>query len=498
MIQAHQEAEILRLYHAEKWRIGTISTQLGVHHSTVRRVLRDSGLDAARHSLRPSMADPFLPFIHETLKKYPKLRASRLYEMVKQRGYPGAPDHFRAIVARHRPSKPAEAYLRLRTLPGEQAQVDWAHFDHVQIGQAKRRLLAFVMVLSWSRRVFLRFYLGDAMPNFLRGHVDALEFFGGVPRDLLYDNLKSAVIERVGDAIHFNETILALAGHYRFLPKPVGVARGNEKGRVERSIQYIRHSFFAAREWKDLDDLNAQALDWCVGLSSDRRCPGDRALTVHEAYAQEKPTLIALPDNPYPAEEREEVKVPKTPYVRFDLNDYSVPHTLVRKTLVVSATLATVRVLDGLNVVATHPRSFDRGLQIEDPAHVAKLVEYKRQASKHRGMDRLHHAVPSTQTLLREVAQRGGNLGSTVGVLLKLLDAYSAAALEKAVAEAVAGGAAHLSGVRHALDRHRQELGQAPPLPVHLPNDPRVQDLVVTPHSLDFYDTLHDYKESDQ
>jgi transposase len=191
--------------------------------------------------------------------------------MVRQRGYPGGPDHFRRVVARLRPRPPAEAFLRLRTLPGEQAQVDWAHFGKVAIGSALRVLWAFVMVLAWSRQIFLRFYLSAAMPTFLRGHVEAFEFFGGVPRVLLYDNLKSAVLERAGDAIRFHPTLFALAAHYRYEPRPVAPARGNEKGRVERAIRYVRVSFFAARSWSSVDDLNAQAMAWMTGLAAERR-----------------------------------------------------------------------------------------------------------------------------------------------------------------------------------------------------------------------------------
>jgi transposase len=271
MIPSEREAEILRLYSAESWLRGTIARQLSVHHSVVTRVLEQAGHAPAAHAPRPSIADPFIPFIIETLKKYSTLRASRLYQMVKQRGYPGGPDHFRRIVARHRPRPPAEAYLRLRTLPGEQAQVDWAHFGKIEIEGATRKLMAFVMVLSWSRHIFLRFYLGAAMANFLRGHVDAFAYFGGIPRVLLYDNLKSAVLERAGDAIRFNPEIIALAKHYRFEPRPVAVRRGNEKGRVERAIRYIRDNFFAAREWRNLDNLNDQALSWCTGTAADRK-----------------------------------------------------------------------------------------------------------------------------------------------------------------------------------------------------------------------------------
>jgi len=298
MIPPEREAEILRLYHAEKWRVGTIATQLGVHHSTVRRVLTQAGVPVAEQSLRSSIADPFLPFIPATLKKYPRLCASRLYQMVKERGYPGGPDHFRAIVSRHRPRPVAEAYLRLRSLPGEQAQVDWGHFGKVMIGRAKRALMAFVMVLSYSRQIFLRFYYGSAMANFLHGHVAAFAFFEGLARVHLYDNLRSAVLERRGDAIRFHPTLLELATHYRFEPRPVAPARGNEKGRVERAIRFARDSFFAAREWSDLEDLNQQALAWCRGEAADRRCPEDPSRTVREVFAEEKGRL--LPPEPLP------------------------------------------------------------------------------------------------------------------------------------------------------------------------------------------------------
>ena len=112
-------------------------------------------------------------------------------------------------------------------------------------------------------------------PNFLRGHEAVFHAWGGLPRVLLYDNLKSAVLERQGDAIRFHPLLLAFAAHYRFEPRPVAVARGNEKGRVERTIRYIRDSFFAARTWHDLDDLNAQAEAWCLGPAADRPCPED-------------------------------------------------------------------------------------------------------------------------------------------------------------------------------------------------------------------------------
>src|SRR6202453_3862283 len=365
------EAQILRYYHVEKWRIGTIARQLRVHPETVARVLAQAGLPRIGAPQRPSKIDPYLPFIREMLAKFPTLTASRLHAMACERGYHGGPSRFRAIIACHRPRPTAEAYLRLRTLPGEQAQCDWAHFGHLVIGRARRPLMAFVMVLSHSRHVFLRFFLDAHMENFLRGHLGAFTAWSGGPRVILYDNLRSAVLERHGNAIRFNPGLL---------------------------------------------DLNVQADAWCRGQAADRRCPEDHTRSVAEVFAEEAPRLLKQPDNPYPVVERVAVKVGKTPYVRFDLNDYSVPHTHVRRILTVLADPDRLRIVEGEAIVASHPRSFDKGQQIEIQAHVQALVAWKRQARRHRATDRLAQAAPASQILLVRAAERGDNLGSITAV----------------------------------------------------------------------------------
>ena len=358
MITKEQAAEVVRLFHAEKWKIGTIAAQLGIHHGTVRRTLSREGVAAPSRVHKPSIVAPYEPLIVETLGTYPRLPASRLYVMAKERGYAGSPDHFRRVVALHRPRPVAEAYLRLRTLPGEQAQVDWAHFGNLLVGSAERQLMAFVMVLSFSRMVFLRFYLDARMSSFLHGHASAFEFFSGVPRVLLYDNLKSAVLERKGDAIRFHPTLLELSAHYRYEPRPVAVARGNEKGRVERAIQYIRTSFFPARKYEGLADLNRQALEWCQTTAAERRSHENEKLLVRDAFEQERPLLLALPEHGYVCDERITADIGKTPYARFDLNDYSVPATVTRRSVTVVASLGRVRIFDGIELVAEHERSW--------------------------------------------------------------------------------------------------------------------------------------------
>lgn len=488
-IDSEKEAQILRYYHVEKWRPGTIARQLHVHHGTVARVLAHAGVLSASRPRRPRQIEPYLPFIRETLEKFPTLTASRMYAMVRERGYRGGVDHFRHVLSLHRPRRVSEAYLRLRTLPGEQAQVDWGHFGHQIVGRARRPLMAFVMVLSFSRQIFLRFFLDARLENFLRGHVAAFQAWNGLPRVLLYDNLRSAVLERRADAIRFHPTFREFAGHYRFEPRPVAVARGNEKGRVERAIRYVRDSFFAARAFTDVGDLNAQAQIWCEGLAADRLCPEDRTQTVRAVFTQEHAQLLALPDHPYPLEEVVEVHAGKTPYVRFDLNDYSIPHTHVKRTLTVRASPDQVRILEGAQILATHPRTYDKGAQIELPEHIEALVHSKRAARQHRGTDQLAHAAPASQTLLAQAAQRGDNLRAITATLQQFLQDYGASELQAAIEEALQRGVPHPNAVRLALERTRQAKHIPPPV-VTLPAHLRERDTHVKTHALERYDHL--------
>jgi hypothetical protein len=270
----------------------------------------------------------------------------------------------------------------------------------------------------------------------------------------------------------------------------VAVARGNEKGRVERAIRYVRDNFFAARKFADLDDLNVQAEAWCGGLAADRRCPEQDGVSVREAFAAETPKLLALPANPYPLIERVVVKAGKTPYVRFDLNDYSIPHTKVQRLLTVLADPNEVRIIDGVQVLACHRRSYDKGALIEDAGHVQALVAHKRAARRHRGNDQLAKAAPQSLTLLLRAAERGDNLGAITAALLRLLDRYGAAELDAAIREALARGVPHPNAVRLALEHRRELRQQAPPVALVLPEHVKARDAPVQPHRLEPYDQL--------
>ena len=188
MITPAQHAEIRRLYYAEHWRVGTIAAQLGVHHETVAAALNRASLLTHASRCRATALDPYLPFVRDTLAQYPRLRATRLHEMLRQRGYPGSAVQIRRAVRTLRPAPASEAYLRLTTLPGEVAQVDWGSFGTIRVGRGVRALSAFVLVLGYSRAIHAVFTLDQTLESFLRGHVEAVAALGGCARTIQYDN----------------------------------------------------------------------------------------------------------------------------------------------------------------------------------------------------------------------------------------------------------------------------------------------------------------------
>lgn len=487
MIAPDVRAEVRRLYFAEHWKVGTIAAQLNLHHDTVRAALEMGARPAV---VRPTALDPYLDFVRKTLHEYPRLRATRLHEMLRLRGFSGSVVQLRRAVRCLRPTSKAEAYLRVNLFPGEQAQADWGHFGRIQIGNTTRPLYAFVMVLSWSRALHAVFTLDQTGESFLRGHVEAFSFFAGVPRQVAYDNLKSAVLERRGAAIRFHPRLLDFAGHYHYAPHPCTPARGNEKGRVERQIHFLRYSFFDARPFRDLDDLNAQFVRWRDGIAHARPHPERPDLTVAQALAEEQPRLIPLPEHPFDTDLVRTVSTTKSPYVHFDRNSYSIPHDRLRKPLTLVASATTVRLLDGLDEIARHTRSWEAKRAIEDPRHVQALVQAKKTTRPEPLRDLLARTVPAAQTLFERLASRGDNLHSHLARLRTLLDDYGPQELQLAIQHALDTGALSAASVAHILDQRRRAQHRKPPIPLALPKRPGVDDLDVTPHKLEPYDAL--------
>jgi transposase len=487
MISPETCAQIRRYFYAEHWKIGTIARQFGVHPDTVRRAIESERFHS--QALRGGLTDPYLSFIRQTLDQYPRLRATRIYQMIRERGYQGSIRQLRRAVANLRPAR-TEPFLRLHMFPAEQAQADWAHFGQVAVGRARRLLSCFAITLSYSRALYLEFFFDQTLENFLRGHVHAFQAWSGQPRVILYDNLRSAVLERRGDQIHFHPRLMELCAHYYFAARPCQVRAGNQKGRVERAIRYVRESFWAGRSFTTLEECNRQALLWRDQIAHQRRWPGDDTRTVAQAFAEEQPRLLPLPAHPFPTDLIQTVASRKTIYVRFDLNDYSIPPEAVGRPLTLVASDTLVRILDGTQEIARHRRSYDRHQPVLEPAHQQALLQLKRKAFHSAPTGRLAQAVPESETLLDLAFARGESAGSQTAQLLKLLDLYGAPALRRAICEALERNTPRASSVAFLLRKRQQATPSSRPLAVDLSQHPEVQAIDVQPHNLETYDDL--------
>lgn len=489
MLDAEIIAQIRRLYYAEHWKIGTIVNQLGVHRDAVVRALERAGM-TQRRARRRRQIDPFLPFIRETLERYPTLRSTRLHQMLVERGFEGSAVHLRRLVRGLRPTS-REAFLVLRSIPGERGEVDWADFGKVTIGRAERRLSAFVMTLAHSRAMYVEFFLDQKLENFLRGHVRAFSHFGGVPRTIATDNLRSVVLERRGDAFRLHDRYLELAGYYHFQPAPCRPARGNEKGRVERSIRYLRDSFFAGRSFVSILETNRAVLRWITDTAMTRPWPDEHRRSVAEVFdSDEQPRLLALPEHPFEVGERVLVRSGKTIYVRFDRNDYSIPHAAIEKNLTLVATDTDVRILDGPLQIARHRRSFDSGDRVTDPGHTAALLAWKRNAAASADGSPLLVAAPQAAAFLDAAVLRGASAAALERHLSRLLPLYGATLLDQALQEALTRGTPTIESVEYLIEKARRAARRSTPMLVDLSDRPDLAALHVQPHALEDYDHL--------
>ena len=484
MISSEMRVQIRRYFYAEHWKIGTIASELGIHPDTVRNAI-ESERFRKTPPLRSSILDPYADFIRQTLQQHPRLRATRVYQMVCDRGYTGSVVQLRRAVAQLRPQI-REPFLRLQLFPGEQAQTDWAHFGKVTVGRACRALSCFVMTLSYSRALYLEFFFDQTMENFLRGHVHAFQDWKGQPRMILYDNLKSAVLERRGAQILFNPRLLELSAHYHFAPQFCQVRAANQKGRVERAIRYVRDSFWAGRNFTTLAECNRQALLWRDQVAHQRRWPGDSGHSVAEVFADEQPRLLAPPLHPFSTDRMETVCSRKSIYVRFDLNDYSIPPEAVGRPLTLAASDTMVRILDGTVEIARHQRTYDRHQLVLDPAHSEALLKTRRKALHHTPAGRLEELAPESKALLDQALAQGESVGRQTTQLIKLLDEFGATALRRAIVEVLQRNTPRASSVAFLLRRHPRRAQPS----LDLSHHPEAQSVDVRPHDLETYDEL--------
>jgi transposase len=359
--------------HRQGLTVSAIARQLGVDRKTVRRYIA-RGLEPPGYGpreRRKRLLDPFIPYLRERVTAYPGLTGRRLWRELRDQGYAGGYTAVTDKLREIRPGLPPAFEIRFETPPGEQAQVDLARFEVEFTDEpgAMRIVWLFSMVLGHSRLIWARFVVRQDLQTILRCHIAALEAIGGVPREILYDRMKTAVIgEDANGLVIYNRSLLDLARHYGFQPKACRPYRAKTKGKVERPFRYIREDFFLGATFCNLDDLNAQLRHWLDNVANPR-VHATTQRVVNEAFAEEKPHLKPLPLAPYRAVLKLERRVSHEGMVSVAGNLYSVPDTTRRRILDVHVFADEIRILENGTMVAIHAPLEGRDQTRVDPAH---------------------------------------------------------------------------------------------------------------------------------
>lgn len=346
--------------HRQGLSVSEIARQSGLDRKTVRRYIK-RGLEPPAYAPRrprPTLLDPFTGYLRERVMAYPGLTGSRLLRELKERGYAGGYTAITDFLRDVRPRIDPGFEVRFETAPGEQGQVDFAQFRVVFTDEptTPRIVWLFSMVLGYSRLTWCRFVLHQDLATVLRCHVAAFEAFGGAPRELLYDRMKTAVIGegQRDNGIIYNRALLDLARHYGFYPKACQPYRAKTKGKVERPFRYIREDFFLARSFRNLIDLNEQLRRWLDTVANPRVHATTRKV-VNEAFAEEKPYLRPLPLAPFRAVLRLERRISHDGMVSVGGNFYSVPDATRSRKVEVHTLAGEVRIFEDGTLIAAHP-----------------------------------------------------------------------------------------------------------------------------------------------
>jgi transposase len=385
VIKLRETIMILDL-HRQGLSVSAIARQTGIDRKTVRKYI-ERGLEAPAYGPRKPRAaviDPFATYLRERVKAYPGLTGSRLFREIKERGYTGGYTAVTDFLRDVRPPAIQGFEVRFETPPGEQAQVDFAQFHVVFTDEptTPRIIWLFSMVLGHSRLIWARFVMHQNLPAVLRCHVATFEAIGGVPREILYDRMKTAVIgEGQTEGIVYNRALVDLARHYGFHPKACRPYRAKTKGKVERPFRYIREDFFLARSFRNLDDLNAQLRHW-LDTVANPRVHATTLRVVNEAFAEERPHLRPLPLAPFRAVLKLERRISREGMVSVGGNSYSVPDATRSRLVEVHSLANELRIFENGTLVAVHPVLEGRQQRRVHPDHRKGMTTSQRSWSK--------------------------------------------------------------------------------------------------------------------
>ncbi|HSX79417.1 MAG TPA: IS21 family transposase [Candidatus Saccharimonadia bacterium] len=433
----------------------------------------------------PSKLDLFKPDIVRMLERYP-YSAAQIFQRLHEHGFDGSYALVKAYVRTVRPRRQA-AFLTLAFAPGECAQVDWGSFGTVPVGQTHRQLSFFVMVLCYSRMLYVEFTVSQTMEHFLACHQHAFDFFGGIPHKVMVHNLKSAVLKRaVGDAPVLNPKYLDFATHHGFTIAPCNVGKGHEKGRVENGVGYVKKNFLAGLEIPDFSALNPAARYW-LDTVANVRMHGETRAQPTVLWHTARPAWRPVPLQPFAIATGSQGRASRQFRVTVETNRYSVPaqyagHALTWKTSPDRLCLSL-----GEQLIARHVRRYDRHTDVEDPDHPKALLEQRKKARDHKLFMRFLALSPRAEAYYLQLEARRLNPHHHVRKIVALSDIYAPEAVARAMEDAFGYEAFSSAYIANLVEQRARCPPEASAL--HLTRRSDLLDVRLAPPDLRMYST---------
>ena len=489
MIDYETYTKIRNYYTRDHLRYSQIAARLGLDHRTVAIWANEKKYRPRKTAFKKSKLDPFKDQIIRLLETHP-YSARQIFQRIREDGFEGGITIVEDYVRKIRPPK-TRAFLKLVFAPGECAQVDWGSYGSVRVGSTFRRLSFFVMVLCYCRLMYLEFTLSQTMEHFLGCHQNAFRFFGAVPEKIMVDNLKSAVLKRtVGSGPVFNPGYIDFANHYGFNIVACNVGKGNEKGRVENAVGYVKKNLLNGLNISDFSVLDPLAKQWLDTVANVRmhKETGKRPI---DMFADEKPYLRGLPVSSYDIGQTSQVRASVQYRVSLDDNRYTVPAQLAGVRLTLKKYPDHLCIYHDNTLVARHVRSYDRKEDVQNPDHSKILLEQRKKAKDQAIYMRFLTLSDKAPEYYHQLGQRRLNPFHHIRKIVALSEIYPGEQVALAIEDAIKFDAFSSEYIANILEQRSRPTHE--PGALHVTRSSDLLNLTIDPPDLSVYKTGGDH-----
>jgi transposase len=469
MINYETYCNIKLLHETKQLRVGQIAQALHLDRKTVSHWLRASSYEQKAAPVPAQKIEPYKSTLIRLLDQH-DYSAQQLYQLIRTEGFDGSYPTVVRYVRRIRPVR-KPVYLRLEFAPGECAQLDWGESGSVRIGNIRRKLYFFVMVLCWSRKMYLEFSLRQTMEHFLSCHQNALLYFGGVPRKIMVDNMKTAVLRRlVGQEAIINPRYADFARHYGFTIAPCGVRKGNEKGRVENAVGYIKKNLLNGLSYTHFSDISIAGKQWLEEIANVR-VHGTTRQSPNAMFESDRLALQPLPLHDYDPSVIRAVKASSQHRVTLDTNRYTVPAEYAHRELTLKCYPDHLMIYHENQVIARHERCYDQHQDIVNPDHVRELLQQRKKAKDQDIYRRFLRLSPQAERYYQGIQQRRFDAANHLRLIVALSERYPAEQIADAIDSALELHAFSSEYIVNLLEQRQRLLPEAGPLHLTRPGD---------------------------